>query len=105
MLTPFVTTMHIGNYHVNKVFIDIGNSLNILFWEYFQKMELNISSLKKYEGLIYKFNNQPVPIEGEVTLPIYVDIEPRFRVASMNFLVGKMESAFNAIIRKAHCAS
>ncbi|GKV23293.1 hypothetical protein SLEP1_g33040 [Rubroshorea leprosula] len=33
-----------------------------------------------------------------ITLPIYVGIEPRFRMASVDFLVVKMESAFNAII-------
>ncbi|GKV39611.1 hypothetical protein SLEP1_g47358 [Rubroshorea leprosula] len=60
---PFVTTVHIGNHNVNKVFI--------LYWGCFQKMQLNPSSLQKHEGPIYGFDNQPVPIEGVITLPIY----------------------------------
>ncbi|GKV39547.1 hypothetical protein SLEP1_g47305 [Rubroshorea leprosula] len=106
---PFVATVHIGNHNVNKVFIDIGSSLDILYWNCFQKMQLNPGSLQKYEGPIYGFDNQPVPVEGVITLPIYVGSEPcfrvgsepRFRMASVNFLVVKMELAFNAILGRA----
>ncbi|GKV49432.1 hypothetical protein SLEP1_g56182 [Rubroshorea leprosula] len=98
---PFVATVHIGNHNVNKVFIDTSSSPNILYWSCFQKMQLNPSSLQKYEGPIYGFDNQPVPVEGVITLPIYVSLEPRFRMASVSFLVVKMESAFNAILGRA----
>ncbi|GKV21529.1 hypothetical protein SLEP1_g31504 [Rubroshorea leprosula] len=98
---PFVATVHIGNHNVNKVFIDTGSSPYILYWSCFQKMQLNPSSLQKYEGPIYGFNNQPIPVEGVITLPIYVGSEPRFRMASVTFLVVKMESAFNAILGRA----
>ncbi|GKV02926.1 hypothetical protein SLEP1_g15302 [Rubroshorea leprosula] len=98
---PFVATVHIGNHNVNKVFIDTGSSPNILYWSCFQKMQLNPSSLQKHEGPIYGFDNQPVPVEGVITLPIYVGSEPRFRMASVTFLVVKMESAFNAILGRA----
>ncbi|GKV46564.1 hypothetical protein SLEP1_g53537 [Rubroshorea leprosula] len=98
---PFVSTVHIGNHNINKVFIDTGSSPYILYWSCFQKMQLNPSSLQKYEGPIYGFNNQPVPVEGVITLPIYVGSEPRFRMASVPFLVVKMESAFNAILGRA----
>ncbi|GKV40835.1 hypothetical protein SLEP1_g48436 [Rubroshorea leprosula] len=74
---PFVAIVHIGN-HNNKVFIDMGSSPNILYWSCFQKMQLKPTSLKKYEGPIYRFDNQLVPIEGVITLPIYVGVEPRF---------------------------
>ncbi|GKV17031.1 hypothetical protein SLEP1_g27587 [Rubroshorea leprosula] len=98
---PFVATVHIGNHNVNKVFIDTGSSPDILYWSCFQKMQLNPSSLQKHEGPIYGFDNQPVPVEGVITLPIYVGSEPRFRMASVTFLVVKMESAFNAILGRA----
>ncbi|GKU88301.1 hypothetical protein SLEP1_g2584 [Rubroshorea leprosula] len=66
---PFVATVHIGNYNVNKVFIDTGSSPDILYWSCFQKMQLNPSSLQK--------------------------------MASVSFLVIRMESAFNAILGRA----
>ncbi|GKV01663.1 hypothetical protein SLEP1_g14200 [Rubroshorea leprosula] len=97
----FVATVHIGNHNINKVFIDTGSSLNILYWSCFQKMQLNPSLLQKYEGPVYGFDNQLVPVEGVITLPIYVGSEPRFRMASVDFLVVKMESAFNAILGRA----
>ncbi|GKV52999.1 hypothetical protein SLEP1_g59549, partial [Rubroshorea leprosula] len=98
---PFVATVHIGNHNVNKVFIDTGSSPDILYWGCFQKMQLNPSLLQKHEGPIYGFDNQPVPVEGVITLPIYLGSEPRFRMASVTFLVVKMESAFNAILGRA----
>ncbi|GKV06462.1 hypothetical protein SLEP1_g18360 [Rubroshorea leprosula] len=98
---PFVATVHIGNHNVNKVFIDTGSSPDILYWSCFQKMQLNPSSLQKYEGPIYGFDNQPVSVEGVITLSIYVGSKPRFRMASVSFLVVKMESAFNAILGRA----
>ncbi|GKV49619.1 hypothetical protein SLEP1_g56360 [Rubroshorea leprosula] len=98
---PFVATVHIGNHNVNKVFIDTGSSPDILYWGCFQKMQLNPSLLQRHEGPIYGFDNQPVPVEGVITLPIYVGSEPRFRMASVTFLVVKMESAFNAILGRA----
>ncbi|GLT31014.1 hypothetical protein SLA2020_057820 [Shorea laevis] len=98
---PFVATVHIGNHNINKVFIDTGSSPDILYWSCFQKMQLNPSSLQKYEGPIYGFDNQLVPVEGIITLPIYVGSEPRFRMASVSFLVVKMESAYNAILGRA----
>ncbi|GKV18246.1 hypothetical protein SLEP1_g28653 [Rubroshorea leprosula] len=98
---PFVATVHIGNHNVNKVFIDTSSSPDILYWSCFQKMQLNPSSLQKHEGPIYGFDNQPVLVEGIITLPIYVGSEPRFMMASVTFLVVKMESAFNAILGRA----
>ncbi|GKU92878.1 hypothetical protein SLEP1_g6546 [Rubroshorea leprosula] len=65
------------------------------------KMQLNPSSLQKHEWPIYGFDNQPVPVEGVITLPIYVGSEPHLRMASVTFLVVKMESAFNAILGRA----
>ncbi|GLT32394.1 hypothetical protein SLA2020_070650 [Shorea laevis] len=98
---PFVATVHIGNHNVNKVFVDTGSSPDILYWSCYQKMQLNSSSLQKYEGPIYGFDNQPVPVKGVITLPIYVGSEPRFRMASVSFLVVRMESAYNAILGRA----
>ncbi|GKV49755.1 hypothetical protein SLEP1_g56488 [Rubroshorea leprosula] len=56
---------------------------------------------QKHDGPIYGFNNQLVPVEGVITLPIYVGSEPRFRMASVTFMIVKMESAFNAILGRA----
>ncbi|GKV47372.1 hypothetical protein SLEP1_g54277 [Rubroshorea leprosula] len=98
---PFVAPVHIGNHNVNKVFIDTGSSPDILYWSCFQKMQLNPASMHRYEGPIYGFDNQPVQVERVITLPIYVGTEPRFRMASVSFLVVKMESAYNAIIGRA----
>ncbi|GKV49226.1 hypothetical protein SLEP1_g55988 [Rubroshorea leprosula] len=98
---PFVATVHIGNHNVNKVFIDTGSSPDMLYWSCFQKMQLNPSSLQKYEWPIYGFDNQPILVEGVITLPIYVGSEPRFRITLVSFLVMKMESAFNAILGRA----
>ncbi|GKV15428.1 hypothetical protein SLEP1_g26224 [Rubroshorea leprosula] len=70
---PFVAIVHIGNHNVNKVFINMGSSSDILYWSCFYKMQLNPNSLRKYMGQIYGFENQPIHVKGVITLPIYVD--------------------------------
>ncbi|GKV33979.1 hypothetical protein SLEP1_g42410 [Rubroshorea leprosula] len=45
-------------------------------------------------------DRSPIPVEGVVILPIYVGIEPRFRMTLVSLAV-KMELAFNAIIGRA----
>lgn len=65
-------------------------------------MKLNATSLKIYNGPIYGFDIQPIlgPMEGVVTLSIYVEIESSYRMALMNFPVAKISSALNVIIRR-----
>ncbi|GKV17081.1 hypothetical protein SLEP1_g27630 [Rubroshorea leprosula] len=52
----------------------------------------------KYDGPIYSFNNQPVPIEGVLKLNVAFDSGRTYVTPSVRFLVVKMASSFNIVI-------
>jgi len=38
---PMVISIELANYDINKVLVDQGNSVNILYWNTFQKMDIS----------------------------------------------------------------
>ncbi|GKV02679.1 hypothetical protein SLEP1_g15077 [Rubroshorea leprosula] len=61
---PLVTTAIINNCEIHRVLVDIGSALDIMYYHCFESLGLDPALLQKYDGPIYGFNNQPVPVEG-----------------------------------------
>ncbi|GKV11256.1 hypothetical protein SLEP1_g22522 [Rubroshorea leprosula] len=59
-----------------------------------------INNCEKYDGPIYGFNNQPVPVEGVLTLHVAFGSGRTYVTPSVRFLVVKMASSFNIVIGK-----
>ncbi|GKV02804.1 hypothetical protein SLEP1_g15195 [Rubroshorea leprosula] len=57
-----------------------------------------INNCEKYDGPIYGFNNQPVPVEGVLTLHVAFGSGRTYVTPSVRFLVVKMPSSFNIVI-------
>ncbi|GKV11395.1 hypothetical protein SLEP1_g22658 [Rubroshorea leprosula] len=57
-----------------------------------------INNCERYDGPIYGFNNQPVQIEGVLTLNVAFRSGRTYVTLLVRFLVVKMASSFNAII-------
>ncbi|GKU88667.1 hypothetical protein SLEP1_g2904 [Rubroshorea leprosula] len=58
----------INNCEVQRVFVDTGSALDIMYFHCFESLGLDPALLQKYDGPIYGFNNQPVPVEGVPTV-------------------------------------
>ncbi|GKV38865.1 hypothetical protein SLEP1_g46725 [Rubroshorea leprosula] len=52
----------------------------------------------RYDGPIYGFNNQPVPVEGVLTMNVAFGSGRSYVTHSVRFLVVKMASSFNVVI-------
>ncbi|GKV02708.1 hypothetical protein SLEP1_g15104 [Rubroshorea leprosula] len=52
----------------------------------------------RYDGPIYEFNNQPVPVEGVLTMNVAFGSGRSYVTPLVRFLVVKMASSFNAVI-------
>ncbi|GKV46057.1 hypothetical protein SLEP1_g53070 [Rubroshorea leprosula] len=65
-----VTSVIVNNCEVQRVLIDIGNTLDIMYYHCFESIGLDPAFLQKHDGLIYGFNNQPVPVEGVLKLNV-----------------------------------
>ncbi|GKV25716.1 hypothetical protein SLEP1_g35111 [Rubroshorea leprosula] len=95
---PLVTSVMINNYEVQRVLVDTGSAPDIMYFHYFESLGLDPALLQKYDGPIYGFNNQPVPVEGILTLHVAFGSGRTYVTPSVRFLVVKMASSFNIVI-------
>jgi len=70
---PMVITVELENYMVKKVLIDQGSSVDILYWTYYQKLQLPTTAMVPYDKPIYDFSREKVSIRG------YIDLHTVFR--------------------------
>ncbi|GKV45985.1 hypothetical protein SLEP1_g53009 [Rubroshorea leprosula] len=59
---------------------------------------VTINNCERYDGPIYGFNNQPVPVEGVLTMNVAFGSGRSYVTPSVRFLVVKMAFSFNVVI-------
>lgn len=82
---------------MHLVFIDIGSSIDILFYECFVKMELEVE-MRRVHTSLFGFNGSEVAPVVEVTLPMALGVGPYRKVKMVRFLVVKANSSYNIIL-------
>ncbi|GKV04800.1 hypothetical protein SLEP1_g16907 [Rubroshorea leprosula] len=95
---PLVTSVMINNCEVQHVLVDTGSAPDIMYFHCFKSLGLDPALLQKYDGPIYGFNNQPVPVEGVLTLHVAFGRGRTYVTPSVRFLVVKMAFSFNIVI-------
>ncbi|GKV04519.1 hypothetical protein SLEP1_g16672 [Rubroshorea leprosula] len=95
---PLVTSVMINNCEVQRVVVDTGSAPDIMYFHCFESLGLDPALLQKYDGPIYGFNNQPVPVEGVLTLHVAFGSGRTYVAPLVRFLVVKMASSFNIVI-------
>ncbi|GKV42001.1 hypothetical protein SLEP1_g49463 [Rubroshorea leprosula] len=69
-----------------------------MYFHCFESLGLDPALLQKYDGPIYGFNNQPILVEGVLTLHVAFGRGRTYVTLSVWFLVVKMASSFNIVI-------
>ncbi|PKU69527.1 hypothetical protein MA16_Dca021658 [Dendrobium catenatum] len=96
---PLVVSAGISDpcYNVNRILVDNGNSVDILF--YFTSLNLGLAreKLQPATGPLYGFDNRPVRVEGIISLPVVLGEFSRQATLSVQFVVVKSESAYKDI--------
>ncbi|GKV37551.1 hypothetical protein SLEP1_g45572 [Rubroshorea leprosula] len=95
---PLVTFVMINNCQVQRVLVDTSSAPDIMYYHCFESLGLDSALLQKYDGPIYGFNNQPVQVEGVLTLNVAFGSGRTYVTPSVLFLVVKMPSSFNIVI-------
>ncbi|XP_077232280.1 uncharacterized protein LOC143868152 [Tasmannia lanceolata] len=93
-----VVRLIIANFNVSKVMIDTGNSVNILHYNAFKEMHLELYRLTPVEWSISRFFSGSIRIEGRIDLPVTFGTESHQKTIMQTFLVVKVPSTYNAII-------
>ena len=94
---PLVIMPIIVNSYVNRVLVDGGASMNILFHEAFLKMGYNDTQLPPSDMPIYGLNGAETKVEGIIQLPMTMGQEPCEVTQMLNFLVIKVVASYNVI--------
>ena len=88
----------VANNNVHQILVDNESSIDILYYQAFQKMGLKNSNLRPSPNSIYSFIGDSITPMGVVTLPMIVGEYPRESCLMANFLVIDQPSAFNTLL-------
>ena len=95
-----VITIMMASNKVHKILVDNGSSVDILYYQAFQKMGLKVSDLKLSPNPVYGFTGDSVTPMGVISLPMTAEDYPRQSCVIADFLVIDQPSAFNAMLGK-----
>ncbi|KAL0457901.1 UNVERIFIED_CONTAM: hypothetical protein Slati_0417300 [Sesamum latifolium] len=93
-----VITAILANYEVGRIFIDSGSSVDILFGEAYDQMQLGDVSLEKVNTSLYGFAGEVVHPRGMVSLPLTMGRGTACKTYLLKFLVVDIPSAYNVIL-------
>ncbi|KAJ0974279.1 hypothetical protein J5N97_016244 [Dioscorea zingiberensis] len=93
-----VVAFQVGAFMMYRILVDTGSSVDIIFWDAFERMGIGAENLRPTRSPLKGFNGDPLCPEGVITLPVVLGEAPRTVSASANFLVVRCSSSYNAIM-------
>jgi hypothetical protein len=100
---PLVLKLVVAGSRLNKLLIDGGSGLNVLFTKTLKKMKLDIShmltkSTSPFYGIVPR--NAAIPL-GSVVLPVtFAETRENYRTKYIKFEVADFETSYHAILRR-----
>ena len=73
---PIIVTLNIDDCNVHCVLVDMGSSVDVLFYDAFLRMKIALPQLKRVETLLAGFEGRSVPVEGIIILFMIVGTIP-----------------------------
>ncbi|XP_058084523.1 uncharacterized protein LOC131232302 [Magnolia sinica] len=95
-----VVTMVIVNHKVYPILVDIGSSIDIIYSEAFERMEIPRSRLKHVKTPLYGFARKRVIFEGAISLPMTAGKGRHQVTLQVDFLIINVPSVYNVILGK-----
>ncbi|XP_073138200.1 uncharacterized protein [Henckelia pumila] len=88
----------VANYDIRRVFIDSGSSVNVIFQEAFEQMDLLGCEVNSVKTSLYGFTGHTVQPWGEVWLPITLGTGELRRTIMTLFSIVEAPSSYNVIL-------
>lgn len=79
--------------------MDVGSSINVLFKEAFDRMQLNPEEFQPVTSLFDFVGHEVRPL-GKISLPLSPGEEPQWQTKIVPFTVLEVPSAYNAIFSR-----
>jgi len=95
---PMVITVEIKNYAVKKVLVDQGNSVDILYWATYQKLQLPDTAMIPYDEPIYGFSGEQVSTRGYIDLHTVFRDGTQTKTIPIRFLIVDAPTSYNILL-------
>ena len=93
-----VITAMMANNNVHRILVDNGSSVDILYYQAFQKIGLKASDLKPSPNPVHSFTGDSITPMGVISLPMTVGEYPKKSCVMLDFLVIDQPSALNVVL-------
>ncbi|CAA0807106.1 Unknown protein, partial [Striga hermonthica] len=90
-------TAQISGYEVQRIFVDTGSSVNVIFYNCLKRIELDIELAPLHTSL-FGFNGSEVTPLEETMLVVVLGEDDLRKVKMVRFVVVDVESAYNVIL-------
>ncbi|XP_073061690.1 LOW QUALITY PROTEIN: uncharacterized protein [Primulina eburnea] len=88
----------VANYDIRRVFVDSGSSVNVIFQEALDQMNLEDYRLQPVETALFGFAGHTVYPRGEITLPLTIGAEELRKTVMTVFTVVSAPTSYNIIL-------
>ncbi|XP_073035211.1 uncharacterized protein [Primulina eburnea] len=88
----------VANYDIRRVFVDSGSSVNVIFLEALDQMNLEDYRLQPVETALFGFAGHTVYPRGEITLPLTIGAEDLRKTVMTVFTVVNAPTSYNIIL-------
>jgi len=95
---PMVITVEIKNYAIKKVLVDQGNSIDILYWATYQKLQLPDTATVPYDESIYGFSGEQVSTRGYIDLHTVFRDGTQTKTIPIRFLIVDAPTSYNVLL-------
>jgi hypothetical protein len=96
---PLIICPIVKDVRLNRVLIDLGSSLNILFLKTFDQMGISRSLLRTswapFYGIVHGAVVTPV---GQISLPVTFRTQENFCTETIQFEIADFETAYNSFL-------
>ncbi|GFZ19944.1 hypothetical protein Acr_28g0006490 [Actinidia rufa] len=93
-----VVSAVIANFNVQRILIDSGSSVDILFISAFEKMKIGLDKLHPFHTPLIGFGENTTHPLGWINLPITLGTEPQQTTVWQDFIVVDCPSPYNSIL-------
>ncbi|XP_010451522.1 PREDICTED: uncharacterized protein LOC104733657 [Camelina sativa] len=91
---PLIIELHVGESEVTRIMVDTGSSVNVIFRDVLDKMEVNNREIKPSIRPLTGFDGNYMMTSGIIKLPIYVSGVPSWH----KFVVVDKPAVYNIIL-------
>ena len=95
---PLVISAVIAKHPIERILVDNGSSVNLIYWNCFQKMNLTTDRLREVGTPLYSFSGEAVSVIGSVQLPVTLGGERTVTRMATFMVVKSISTAYNVIL-------